>query len=521
MGDSRTKRSVNNTISSLIFQFVTILLGFLVQHFMLTTFGKALYGTAGVIGQITDYFALVEAGLGTATIQALYKPLANKDWSGVSGILSASKKFYNQTGHIFTVMVLGLTVIFPFVGVKDNDKIDPLIVGGLVLVMGMGSALEYYIGSRYRTLLMADQKVGVVNNIKTIGMIISSALRIALILLGVDIVFVYFVTTLLYLSRSTAMMIYVKKKYKHIDYNAKPNTKALHKRWSALMHQFAGMVVNNTDAILINFFKGPSMAAVYFAYNYAFRQLYTIMTSTFSVATAAVFGHMVERNEMTVVRSGHKLYELLYYNVVSVIYSTTALMILPFVTLFSGGKVPANDITLAVLFVAIGVANNLRVPCGTLITAAGHFKETQTRALIEAGINLVVSLALVVPLGLQGVLIGTVVSFSYRTIDILLYTNKYILKQSPAGTLIRAVRTIAVIGGTILLFTLVLPLESLYNTLIAGGTGKWISWFLTAFIAGIGSLITSLSVNFLFEFSVMKKIFSKIISATFKSKKAI
>ena len=48
------------------------------------------------------------------------------------------------------------------------------------------------------------------------------------------------------------------------------------------------------------------------------------------------------------------------------------------------------DVKLAVLFMLIGFANNIRIPCLTMINAAGHFKETQWRAILEAVINITV-----------------------------------------------------------------------------------------------------------------------------------
>ena len=69
-------------------------------------------------------------------------------------------------------------------------------------------------------------------------------------------------------------------------------------------------------------------------------------------------------------------------------------MILPFVSVYTKKytDIPYVDVKLAVLFMLIGFANNIRIPCLTMINAAGHFKETQWRAILEAVINITVSL---------------------------------------------------------------------------------------------------------------------------------
>lgn len=91
------------------------------------------------------------------------------------------------------------------------------------------------------------------------------------------------------------------------------------------------------------------------------------------------------------------MYEYVYYFVVSFVYGVSASMILPFIDVYTKKYTDIHyvDVRLAILFMVIGFANNMRVPSGTMINAAGHFKETQWRAILEATINLTVSLILV------------------------------------------------------------------------------------------------------------------------------
>ena len=65
-----------------------------------------------------------------------------------------------------------------------------------------------------------------------------------------------------------------------------------------------------------------------------------------------------------------------------------------------------------------------------VINFAGHFKQMQWRAVLEAVINLTASIALVLKFGIYGVIMGTIVAFLWRTNDIILYANKYLLNRS-------------------------------------------------------------------------------------------
>jgi tetrahydromethanopterin S-methyltransferase subunit G len=72
------------------------------------------------------------------------------------------------------------------------------------------------------------------------------------------------------------------------------------------------------------------------------------------------------------------------------------------------------------------------------IEVAGLFKKTQFRSLLEAIINVAASVVFIIAGkhfygdigGIYGVLLGTIVALLYRTVDINLFANKYILKRS-------------------------------------------------------------------------------------------
>ena len=49
------------------------------------------------------------------------------------------------------------------------------------------------------------------------------------------------------------------------------------------------------------------------------------------------------------------------------------------------------DERLGILFVCMAILANIRIPQLTIVTAAGHYKETQNHAICEALINIVTS----------------------------------------------------------------------------------------------------------------------------------
>ena len=65
-----------------------------------------------------------------------------------------------------------------------------------------------------------------------------------------------------------------------------------------------------------------------------------------------------------------------------------------------------------------------------MIMAAGHIKQTQWISIMEAVLNIVLSLGLVHVLGITGVAIGTLVAFAFNSVANIIYMRKNIYAMS-------------------------------------------------------------------------------------------
>lgn len=138
-------------------------------------------------------------------------------------------------------------------------------------------------------------------------------------------------------------------------------------------------------------------------------------------------------------------------------------MILPFIAIYTSGVSDINYISniLPILFTGILLMNQIRTPAVIAINVSGAFKETQTGAMLEAAINLCISLALYffTPLGIYGLLIGTVASYIYRTTDVLIYVYNKILHESIWPYLKVVVIDMCILMCTYIVFVLVRPIH--------------------------------------------------------------
>ena len=58
-----------------ISQVITLLLGIIIPKLMIVSYGSEVNGLLSSIRQVFVYVALLEAGIGTASLQALYAPI--------------------------------------------------------------------------------------------------------------------------------------------------------------------------------------------------------------------------------------------------------------------------------------------------------------------------------------------------------------------------------------------------------------------------------------------------------------
>lgn len=485
---SRTKKFFYNSISTAFFQFIVMIAGFITPIFMLKYYGSEINGLVSSINQFIIYFNLVEAGLSSAAIYALYKPLANKDYEGINSIVSAAKKFYTQSGYIFLSLTIGLAFIYPLL--VKTDAVTPLNVGFLVLILGVNGALEFFTLAKYRVLLTADQRTYVVSLASTIHIILNTIIIVFLSSREVNIVLLRSVALLSIFLRSFILMVYVKLKYKFIDYKEKPNFEALNKRWDALYLQILGAIQTGTPVLILTFVtRNLKIVSVYTIFNMIIGGLNGIL-SIFISGLSASFGDIIVRGEQNNLQRAYKDFELFYYMLITVVYAIAFITIMPFIRFYTSGITDINyDLPLiGFLFVLNGLLSNIKTPQGMLAISAGLFKETKLQTTIQGAIVVIVGIILAPFLGILGVLIGSILSNVYRDIDLMFFIPRNVTKIPVKKTLYRVFRiliSIAVIWMPFLIIEI--------------NPTSYLSWIINVVAIAMYSTIIAIVVGFIFE----------------------
>lgn len=429
-----------NFFPVIVLNLVSTIVAFFVPALIIKTYGPEYHGLISTIYSVTTYLMLVEAGISAAAIQSLYRPLSIQNYKEINGTLNAINIFYKKIGVFFFILVVVSSVILP---IFLSDTFSYLIVFSLTIVTGLSYTLEYFFYSKYKVLLQADNKLYILNWINVLAILLQGSIRIILIMNEQNIIYIQAVPACIYIIKFVLVKKYILNNYTYLDNSIKPEMNALSKKWSVLVHQITNLIVNNTDTLILATVVGMNTVSQYSIYIMIINTVNLFLMQVLSHPIASKIGHLMIQSRDKF-EEYYKKYEFIYYYIVTWFFSILALIFLPFIYLYTKNVNGLNyvDNKLMILFIIIGMLANYRVPQLTLINAKGDFKETRNQAIIEALINLFLSIILVNYYGIYGVLIGTIFSFSYRLIKMINYTCKKILNTSIKFTYLKILQSV-------------------------------------------------------------------------------
>ena len=420
-----------NLLSGIVYQVVLIVLSFLLPRLYLENFGSEVNGVLSTIKQIFAYMFLLESGVGLATTQALYKPVAEKNRNKINSVISATNNYYIKIGFIYSAIVLLIAVVYAYV---IPTSIPSGVVFGIIVLTALPALFSYFVQAKYRILLEVDGRKYVITNSETVLQLLSNVGKILVLVLTDSLLLIQLVYCVLSLLQLGYVYIHAKRRYKWLDVKAKPDFEAISQRKSVLVHQVSGMVFNNTDVLLLSFLCDFKVVSVYTIYNIFFSQVQTFITSIisgFSFALGQMF-HTDREKFMKV----YNVYETFYIMATFIIYTLMAVFLLPVIQIYTKGINDADytNVYLVILFVIMNLLSNGKLPSNHVIEYSGKFEETRSHAILEMVINITVSVAAILMWGICGAILGTIVALLYRSIVMIYFSNKKILERGVFNT---------------------------------------------------------------------------------------
>lgn len=493
---SRTKKLAKNTVFSLLLQVVTVISSFVVPKLILLKYGSEVNGLINSISQFLQIVSFLELGVGAVVQSALYRPLAEKNEKSISEIITSADRFFRRIGIILVGYVCILVVAYPILA---NQSFGYIYTAVLIIAMSISSFAQYYFGIVDQLLLTADQRGYIFYISSIVTILLNTIVSAALILMGQSIQTVKIMASVIFLARPLVLRFYINKRYnldRHITYQEEP----IKQKWNGLGQHIAGVILDHTDTLVLTVFSSLSSVSIYSVYHmviYGVKILFISMTN----GVQALLGELYAIDDDRKLGETFDWVEWVIHTGVVFVFGCTAVLIIPFIQIYTLGVTDANytqPLFSAVIVLAHAV-HCLRLPYHILIKAAGRYKETQRSYLIAAGINVIISIVMASLFGLVGVAMGTLFAMLYQTIWMVIYNSKHLLMRPVHMFLKQIIIDLGSAGLGIFLSTRVVNVSLSY----------W-SWIKHGVLTSAIFVIALFVVNLLFNNRKMMHLFSRI-----------
>lgn len=482
---SRRKNLLKNAISGFGIQIIIMLLGIIIPRVMITSYGSDVNGLLNAITQIFTYMALLEAGIAQAARNALYKPIANQDKEEFSRVVSIASKYYKKFTVYYGICVIVLSLICPYI-LKTN--IDKLTIFLIIILEGMSGVICFYFTETKIAVLRADGRAYINQSFSAVNTALGYAAKIIMAANGISIVFLQFVYFLISIAKVFFYEIYFNKKYNWINIKKIGKSDKLKDRNSYVITEISGIIFSSTDMIVLSIFIGTKVASVYAVYNLIFNSLNGLMNSVYN-NTNYILGQIYHEDKKRYIQL-HDNFTTIYFGIMTIFMCTACLLCLPFIKIYTRGITDVDYINplLPTLFSLVQVLSWSRYITGNLSAIAGYAKQTSVISLIEAVINILLSIVLVNFFGISGVLFATVIALPIKVVYLTWISEKRILKRT-------SMKYLRILGANYLFFFVVVMVNKYINIEINNYFMFFIYGFIVFLICSFIGIIINLLAN--------------------------
>lgn len=407
------KKIINNSIISIFYKIIMILIGFITRKIFIIYIGEELLGLNSLYANLLDLLNLADLGIGVAVQFQLYEPLVKKDYVQLSKIITAAKKIFNMIGILILVAGVALSCGLQFLIKSTTYPMWYVRVSFLISVSGV--AFGYFFVHK-RLFLQANEELGLINLIDLLAKIITVITSLIFVALFKNYFLYLFINAGYWILSNSLIHIAFKKRYPEITTKIQNYSKAAKNLTRSLKEvvpmKLSNYVYNSTDNVIISKVLGLQSVAFYSNYMTIINGLMGIEYMIGNAVTSSIGKFMNEEQDAGNVYHMYLVFQYMQYLFTSFCTISLAMLTKPFISIWIGKYFLIEDICFILLVVDFFV-HSMYQPVYVMYGATGKFREDKYITIASAILNIVISILLVIIIGLPGVIIGTLVTDIY------------------------------------------------------------------------------------------------------------
>jgi O-antigen/teichoic acid export membrane protein len=425
---SRISLAVKSSGVGLLSQVLLIIINFVIRTCFINYLGIQIMGIDGVIKDFISFLSLAELGISSAMIYRLYKAVITNNENEINELLVIYKQIYRIIA--ISILIIGL-VLSIFLKIIITDVKLPWIVIYTSYYLQLIATIITYLLAYKRSILNADQKNYIIILIDTCTNISFSILKVLLIIFTHNYI-VYLIVSIIGNATSNIVINnYSNKIYPFLSNKCKINksmrNELLQDTKNVFAGKLAGYIYNSTDNLIISIFKSTVIVGYLSNYKFVFLAVRSILNCIATPIQLLIGNYLNLINNKEQTYRTFKCYTQIRYLFSALFLIPTICLCNSFITIWAGSDyvLNYNIVFLMAIDLYIGCIYG---PLGEYIIGLGMFKYEKYATISGAVINLVASTVGILFLGIQGVLLGTVISqfvlwFSKGYIVFIYYFN--------------------------------------------------------------------------------------------------
>lgn len=421
MQESRLNNAGRNMVFGMLLRGYQIIMPFIMRTVILMYMGIQYLGLNSLFGSVLFVLNLAELGVGSAMVYSMYQPIIDGNKTEICALVKLYRKYYRIIGLVIAVVGSVLTPFIPYI-IKGSvpDDINIYIVYLLNLFC---TVMSYWLFAYKNSLLVAHQRNDVASKVMLVTNTVQYLLQLLIVILFKDY-YLYLIAAIVTQIVTNIVTAYFVQKmypeYKPEGELAKERIQAINGRIKDLfLMKFGVVIVSSSDSIVISAFLGLAMVGIYNNYYYVLTAVFGIVKVVFDSCTAGIGNSiLVEGKE----KNYSDLKKLTFMVMWLTGFCSICLLILfqPFMKLWVGVDymLGMGSVVCLVLYFYVDRMMQLLI---TYKDAAGIWHTDRFRPLVTALVNLVMNIILVQVMGINGVMLSTVLSILLVGMPWLLY----------------------------------------------------------------------------------------------------
>ena len=449
----RVQSAAKNIAFGYIGNLTTQLLGFILRTVFINHLGDTLNGINDLYTGILSVLSLAELGVGTALNYSLYGPVARKDYEKIKSYMQLYKKAYRVIGLVIAVIGLAISPFLPYL-VKQPKGVTVRDLTLYYFIFLFNTVSTYFVAYKY-SLAYAEQKNYIQTNTITITKMITVTLQIAVIVTTRNFYLYLLTAAAVELIQKIFISWYLNRLYPYLkDKNVKKLSKeetgeVVTKTKALVFHKVGDVARLQTDSMIISAFINVTLVGFVGNYNMILNSVANFVNIIFNSVLSS-FGNLIATESKEKQYSVFKVYRFF----ACWIYGFSAvgffLLLTPFIVIWQGPEKVLAAGAVACILIDYYFKGD-RIVLSNFKTAAGVFEQDKYLALIQGGVNLILSIVLVQKIGLVGIYIGTIVSGLIANITKPFIIYKVCFEKSVKTYFLDSVKYLAVLFGILVL----------------------------------------------------------------------